>query len=78
MKTFRNALLIVALAATLVAAFAVSFNAPTAQAAPSCPNGPDVHYISHNPQVCATIRFFCAENQTAFSNECGCGCIDLT
>jgi|GEM_PF-5745204 len=77
MKTFRKALLVVALAATLVATFAVSFSAPVAQADSGCPNGPDVHYISHSPKVCATIRFFCAENQTAFSNECGCGCIDL-
>lgn len=76
MKTVRNALFLAAIAATLITSFAVGFGTPIAQADPGCPNGPDVHYISRNPDTCATIRFICAEGQTAFSNECGCGCID--
>jgi hypothetical protein len=31
-------------------------------------------YVSTDPEVCATIRFFCAEDQMAFFDECGCGC----
>jgi hypothetical protein len=28
-----------------------------------------------NPQRCEVIRFVCNPGGTAFSNECGCGCI---
>lgn len=31
-------------------------------------------YVSHDPGECALIRFTCAVGQTAFSDECGCGC----
>ena len=41
----------------------------------SCPADDKATYQSHDPNVCASIRFFCPDNQEAFSNECGCGCI---
>lgn len=43
-----------------------------------CPSqdAPGVSYISTDPNVCATIRFRCSARQVAFSNHCGCGCID--
>ncbi len=41
------------------------------------PNDPAVHYISDNPERCAVLRFVCEAGQEAFSNACGCGCIDL-
>jgi len=66
----------VVILAALIALASAPFTSPLT-AATSCPSGPGVHYVSHNPKVCATIRFFCAENQVLFSNECGCGCIDI-
>lgn len=41
---------------------------------PSCGDDPTKTYVSHDPGQCALIRFACAENQTPFSDECGCGC----
>ncbi|MBX3276339.1 MAG: hypothetical protein KF729_39160 [Sandaracinaceae bacterium] len=44
------------------------------------PTDPRVHYIldSHeDPRVCLPILFGCEEDQRLFSDECGCGCIDL-
>lgn len=43
------------------------------------PDDPAVHYIgdSHeNPALCGVITFGCEEDQTLFTDECGCGCID--
>jgi hypothetical protein len=38
-----------------------------------------VHYI--NPEgdtsICLAVRFTCAEGQAGFSDECGCGCVDV-
>ena len=41
-----------------------------------CPgkDDPDVVYLSEDLESCSTIRFFCKEQQKAFSNACGCGC----
>lgn len=55
----------------------VFLTAPTTEAAGGCPNGPQYHYISHSPQQCATIRFFCEPGQEPFFNDCGCGCKDV-
>lgn len=38
-----------------------------------CLPDPRKHYISRNPEVCAGIRFVCADG--AFFDRCGCGCI---
>lgn len=35
----------------------------------------DVVYVSESPDACATIDFYCKDDQSAFSNECGCGCV---
>ena len=45
--------------------------------ASACPDKDDngVVYVSDDPSTCTTINFYCQENQTAFSNECGCGCV---
>jgi len=32
------------------------------------------NYVSVDPAECALIDYVCAENTTAFTNECGCGC----
>lgn len=46
-----------------------------------CParEDPSVHYI--NPEndisICTSIFFSCETNQAPFSDECGCGCIDI-
>lgn len=43
------------------------------------PNDPSVHYIGdsdQDPSICLVVLFACDENQTLFTNECGCGCID--
>ncbi len=43
-----------------------------------CPaeGAPGVSYISTDPNDCATIRFRCSAGQVAFTNHCGCGCVD--
>jgi hypothetical protein len=51
-------------------------------AASSCPDpaDPAVHYIGDsraNPGICTVILFACEDGQAGFSDECGCGCIDL-
>ena len=45
-----------------------------------CPDSSDprVTYIEgslEDPQRCEVIRFVCVQGSTAFSSECGCGCI---
>lgn len=43
------------------------------------PADPSVHYLidsNEDPSVCLVISFACEEGQTAFSNSCGCGCVD--
>jgi hypothetical protein len=35
-------------------------------------------YVSRDPEQCATIRFVCAEGQSAFFDDCGCGCVEPT
>jgi hypothetical protein len=49
--------------------------------APECPDpaDPAVHYIGdsdQNPAICQVILFDCEDDQTPFTDECGCGCID--
>jgi hypothetical protein len=43
---------------------------------PICPEAavPGVSYVSHDPSMCARIRYFC-ESGSGFSSECGCGCL---
>lgn len=41
------------------------------------PKSPSVHYISQDPGKCAALDFACGDEQKAFDNECGCGCIDV-
>jgi hypothetical protein len=42
----------------------------------SCPDpgAEGVVYISKDTETCATIRFMCADDKSAFDGECGCGC----
>jgi hypothetical protein len=35
---------------------------------------PKRHYVATDASTCATIRYFCALGEVAFSNRCGCGC----
>ncbi len=47
----------------------------------SCPdpNDPRVHYIGNSNadmKICLVIFFSCEASQRAFSDLCGCGCID--
>lgn len=50
----------------------------SADRAEDCPleNDAGVHYVSKDPETCSTVRFSCADSSKAFSNECGCGCLD--
>jgi hypothetical protein len=41
------------------------------------PDDPAVHYIFENPLQCLPILFGCEEGQQGFSDDCGCGCIDV-
>jgi hypothetical protein len=41
------------------------------------PQDPAVHYVSEDPAVCAVVRFTCEPGQEAFTDQCGCGCIDV-
>ncbi len=42
---------------------------------PTCNyNDPARHYVARSPAQCARIRFYCADDQVPFSDECGCGC----
>lgn len=43
---------------------------------PPCPEigTPGIRYVSRDPKVCATVKFFCKDGEMPFSNECGCGC----
>jgi hypothetical protein len=70
--TATRALLL--LAALLIAAC----DSPSATDDCPDPADPRVTYIEgtrDNPQRCEVIRFVCNPGGTAFSNECGCGCI---
>lgn len=40
------------------------------------PNDPNVHYASQNPDSCEHVDLSCNDQHYAFSDECGCGCID--
>lgn len=37
-------------------------------------NDPSRIYVSEDPERCAAIRFTCPELQSAFFDDCGCGC----
>jgi hypothetical protein len=37
-------------------------------------NDPSRTYVSHDPDECALLQFFCAEGQAPFFDACGCGC----
>jgi hypothetical protein len=42
---------------------------------PKCDyNDPTLRFVSRDPAECPAILFFCQEGETAFFNECGCGC----
>ena len=73
MKRFSLNATLVLLALALMAPAATALET-TAQA---CPDGPEYHYVSRNPQICFVILFFCDEDQAYFFNQCGCGCVDL-
>jgi hypothetical protein len=47
--------------------------------APACDpdNEPWRNYVG-TPTTCQTIRYMCIATQRSFSNECGCGCEELT
>ncbi len=36
---------------------------------------PTRRFVSRDPSECPAILFFCNEGETAFFNECGCGCV---
>lgn len=36
---------------------------------------PAYRYVSRDVNECPAILFFCNEGETAFFNECGCGCV---
>ncbi|HEX2254695.1 MAG TPA: hypothetical protein VHQ65_15620 [Thermoanaerobaculia bacterium] len=64
-----------ACSALLAAGAAFAFTALPADAAPTCPNGKGVHYVSRDVNQCAAITFVCNDGYEMFFNECGCGCI---
>ena len=37
-------------------------------------NDPTRYYAARSPNECAAVTFLCVEGQTAFFDECGCGC----
>jgi hypothetical protein len=37
-------------------------------------NDPNRSYAARSPEECAYTTFICVEGQTAFFDECGCGC----
>ncbi len=37
-------------------------------------NDPTRIYAARSPEECAAVTFICVEGQTAFFDECGCGC----
>ncbi|AKJ06067.1 hypothetical protein ATI61_110188 [Archangium gephyra] len=37
-------------------------------------NDPTRFYAARSPEECAAVTFICVEGQTAFFDECGCGC----
>lgn len=42
---------------------------------PTCDyNDPTLRYVSRDPAECPAILFVCQPGETAFFNECGCGC----
>ena len=38
------------------------------------PNDPTVRYVNEDPAACATLNYECQDNETKFSDLCGCGC----
>lgn len=57
----------------------IRFSEPTPIDSGICPDKEDagVRYVSDDPGSCATIRFFCEDDEDAFSNSCGCGCVQV-
>lgn len=48
---------------------------PDPDSRPACDSrDPTRRYIARSPQRCAAIRFYCADREEAFFDECGCGC----
>jgi hypothetical protein len=48
---------------------------PNDQKKPKCDyTDPNQRYVARDPSQCAAIRFVCNEGETAFFNDCGCGC----
>ena len=48
---------------------------PDDEQKPKCDyNDPNRRYVSRDPNQCAAIRFICNEGETAFFDDCGCGC----
>ncbi len=45
---------------------------------PVCENqtNPSAHYVGESKHECSLIKFACAEGQSYFGDECGCGCIE--
>ncbi|HYO68258.1 MAG TPA: hypothetical protein VEU33_19475 [Archangium sp.] len=37
-------------------------------------NDPNRFYAARSPEECAAVTFICVEGQTAFFDQCGCGC----
>ncbi len=37
-------------------------------------NDPTRRYAARDPNECAAVTFICLEDETAFFDECGCGC----
>jgi len=42
-------------------------------ASPACDN-PARRYVAHDPEACQTVRFACEADESAFFDDCGCGC----
>jgi hypothetical protein len=38
---------------------------------------PRVSYVGESPEACSVIDYTCPTTATGFSNECGCGCVEL-
>jgi hypothetical protein len=52
---------------------------PDAQKKPKCDyKDPNLSYVSRDPKECPAILFRCPEGSTAFFNDCGCGCKNLS
>lgn len=38
---------------------------------------PAYTYVGESPEICQVIKFGCDEGQEFFSDDCGCGCVDI-